>query len=88
METPSSLENAAAQHQALLSDLADEGAQAMLHFLTLAQAGELQLDKVPEDVFASGRNLAFRLSGDRLYLHERPLIAQRLQERLASAGRW
>ena len=53
VETPSSLENAAAQHQALLSDLADEGAQAMLHFLTLAQAGELQLDKVPEDVFAS-----------------------------------
>lgn len=85
VETPSSLENAIAQHQALLSDLADEGAQAMLHFLTLAQAGELQLDKVPEDVFASGRNLAFRLSGDRLYLHERPLIAQRLKERLASA---
>ena len=85
VETPGSLENAVAQHQALLADLADEGAQAMLHFLALAQAGELLLDKVPEDVFASGRNLVFRLSGDQRYLHERPMITQRLQERQVSA---
>ena len=81
VEQPASLASSLSQHQALLADLADEGAQALLRFLLLAQSGELSLEKVPEDVFASGRNLAFRLQGDAVYLHERPLVAQRLAAR-------
>lgn len=85
VEQPAGVASSLSQHQALLADLADEGAKALLRFLELAQSGELALEKVPEDVFSSGRNLAFRLRGDQVYLHERPLVAERLAAKQQAA---
>lgn len=63
-------------HMQILSGVDDEGAQAVLGFLTQKPENVLQNEELIRirNVLDSGGNIIFRLSGDTFYIHERPAV--------------
>lgn len=72
-ECNKNLDVAAELHEMILTNVADEGAQAVLRFFAKRKLGEVpEIDKKHD--FYSGGFAVFKLEGVQGYIHERPLV--------------
>lgn len=64
-------------HETVLKDCDDEGAQALLRFYAMRRQGEITYDGVDTSLLENpALFMVFRLSGDTMFLHERPAIQE------------